>query len=87
MSDLRRRVQVCAPFTMLREGLLDHFTRHGLNPEIGIDAGAIERYSPQDFAEVAETLRRHRLTVTLHAPFVDLSAGSSDPAQLPVLAK
>ena len=80
MSDLRRRVQVCAPFTLLREGLLDHFTRHGLNPEIGIDAGAIERYSPQDFAEVAEALRRHRLTVTLHAPFVDLSAGSSDPA-------
>jgi sugar phosphate isomerase/epimerase len=80
VNDLRRRVQVCATFTMLQEGLLDHFIRHGLNPEIGIDAGAIERYSRQDFAEAADTLHRHGLTVTLHAPFVDLSAGSTDPA-------
>jgi sugar phosphate isomerase/epimerase len=80
MSDLRRRVQVCTTFTMLQEGLLDHFIRHRLNPEIGIDAEAIERYSPQDFAEVADALRRHGLTVTLHAPFVDLCAGSPDPA-------
>ena len=80
MSELRRLVQVCTTFTLLREGQLDHFTRHGLNPEIGIDAGAIERYSPRDFADVADTLHRHGLTVTLHAPFVDLSAGSTDPA-------
>jgi len=80
MRDLRRSVQVGATFTMLREGLLDHFTRHGLNPEIGIDAGAIERYSPRDFSDVADALRRQGLSVTLHAPFVDLSAGSTDPA-------
>jgi len=53
MSDLRHRVQVCVPFTRLREELLDHFTCHRLNPEIGIDAAAIERCSPQDFARVA----------------------------------
>jgi sugar phosphate isomerase/epimerase len=80
MHDLKRRVQVCTTFTMLREGLLDHFTRHGLNPEIGIDAGALERCSPGEFADVADALHRHGLTVTLHAPFVDLSAGSTDPA-------
>jgi sugar phosphate isomerase/epimerase len=80
MSDLRGLVQVCTTFTLLREGQLDHFTRHGLNPEIGIDAGAIERYAPGDFADVADALQRHGLTVTLHAPFVDLSAGSTDPA-------
>ena len=80
MSNLRGLVQVSTTFTLLREGQLDHFTRHGLNPEIGIDAGAIERYSPGDFADVADALQRHGLTVTLHAPFVDLSAGSTDPA-------
>jgi sugar phosphate isomerase/epimerase len=80
MSDLRRLVQVCVPFTMLREVLLDHFLRHHFNPEIGIDAEAIERYAPRDFEEVADTLHRHNLAVTLHAPFVDLSAGSTDPA-------
>jgi len=80
MGNLRHRVQVCVPFTRLREELLDHFTRQRLNPEIGIDAAAIERCSPQDFACVADVLHRHGLTVTLHAPFVDLSAGSTDPA-------
>lgn len=80
MNDLRRLVQVCVPFTMLREGLLDHFTGHGLHPEIGIDAEALERYARQDFAAVADTLHRHGLRTTLHAPFVDLSAGSTDPA-------
>jgi sugar phosphate isomerase/epimerase len=80
MTDLRQRVQVCVSFTHLIEELLDHFTRQRLNPEIGIDAAAIERFSWQDFARVADALHRHGLTVTLHAPFVDLSAGSTDPA-------
>ena len=80
MSDVRHHVQVCVPFTRLREGLLDHFVRHGLHPEIGIDAEALERFSPSDFKEVADPLHRQGLAVTLHAPFVDLSAGSTDPA-------
>jgi sugar phosphate isomerase/epimerase len=80
MTDLKRRVQVCVPFAMLRAELLDHFTANRLNPEIGIDAPSLERFSLQDFADVAEVLHRHGLTVTLHAPFVDLSAGSTDRA-------
>jgi sugar phosphate isomerase/epimerase len=80
MIDLKGRVQVCVPFTLLRAELLEHFTANRLNPEIGIDAPALERFSLQDFADVAEVLHRHGLTVTLHAPFVDLSAGSTDPA-------
>lgn len=80
MDDLRHRVQVCVSFTELRETLLEHFTGQGLNPEIGIDAPALDRYSIKDFQEVAEALHQHRLGVTLHAPFVDLSAGSTDPA-------
>lgn len=78
--DLRRRVQVCVPFTLLRETLLDQFTAHRLNPEIGIDAAALDRFAPAEFAEVAQVLERHQLAVTLHAPFVDLAAGSTDPA-------
>ncbi|MCU0539253.1 MAG: sugar phosphate isomerase/epimerase [Desulfobacterales bacterium] len=78
--DIRGRVQVCVPFSRLREELLPHFAAHRLNPEIGIDAPALERFALEDFAAVAEVLREHRLTVTLHAPFVDLSAGSTDPA-------
>jgi sugar phosphate isomerase/epimerase len=80
MSDLRRRVQVHTTFTALWNGEIEHFTRHALNPEIGIDAAALERFSEKDFACVADRLRGQHLTVTFHAPFVDLSAGSTDPA-------
>lgn len=80
MRDLRRYVQVHTTFTDLWNGETGHFIRHALNPEIGIDAAALERFSAEDFAGIAETLRRRDLTVTLHAPFVDLSAGSTDPA-------
>jgi sugar phosphate isomerase/epimerase len=80
MNDLRRRVQVATTFTGLWNGEIEHFTRHALHPEIGIDAAALERFSREDFAGAAATLRRLGLTVTLHAPFVDLSAGSTDPA-------
>jgi sugar phosphate isomerase/epimerase len=80
MSRLRRSVQVHVPFTALWDGEIDHFTRHALNPEIAIDAAALERFAVEDFARVAETLRRHDLTITVHAPFVDLSPGSTDPA-------
>ena len=80
MSDLRRRVQVHTTFTALWSGEIEHFTRHALNPEIAVDAAALERFSGEDFARVAGALKRHDLTVTFHAPFVDLSAGSTDPA-------
>lgn len=80
MSNLRRHVQVHTTFSALWNGEIEHFTRHGLNPEIAIDAEALERFSVQDFTHVAEPLQRHDLTVTFHAPFVDLSAGSTDPA-------
>ena len=80
MRDLKRYVQVSTSFTALWNGEIEHFTRHALNPEIAIDAAALERFSEKEFTRIAETLRRHDLTVTFHAPFVDLSAGSTDPA-------
>lgn len=80
MHDIKRVIQVNVSFTRLWDGHIDHFTRNGLNPEIVFDARALERFSRADFSTVAEALRKNALTVTFHAPFVDLSAGSSDPA-------
>jgi sugar phosphate isomerase/epimerase len=80
MIDLKRRVQVNVPFTMLWDTYLSHCTQNLLNPEIGIDAEALDRFSLEDFRSVAETLQRHALTVTFHAPFVGLCPGSTDPA-------
>ena len=80
MQALLRQVQVNIPFTMLYDSYLDRFLGYELNPEIGIDAGALERFDFSDFQRIAEKLQAHHLSITLHGPFIDLSAGSTDPA-------
>ena len=77
---LLRQVQVNIPFKMLYETYLDRFLGYELNPEVGIDAGALERFDFSDFQRIAEKLQAHHLSITLHGPFIDLSAGSTDPA-------
>jgi sugar phosphate isomerase/epimerase len=72
-------VQVNIPFTMLYESYLDRFIENKLNPEIGFDAEALDRYSISDVIHVADELFAGGLAITLHAPFMDLSPGSPDP--------
>lgn len=72
-------VQVNIPFTMLVDDYLEKFLAYRLNPEIGLDAAALDRFSRADFQYVAKRLHQHYPTITLHAPFMDLSPGSSDP--------
>jgi len=79
MNSLTEKIQINIPFTMLTEGYLDLFVQQGLNPEIGFDATALDRFSLSDFSGIAEQFHRAGLTTTLHAPFVDLSPGSTDP--------
>jgi sugar phosphate isomerase/epimerase len=64
---------------MLVDDYLDSFLAYRLNPEIGFDAAALDRFSRTDFQHIAEALEQHHPTITLHAPFMDLSVGSSDP--------
>ena len=80
IQDLLRQVQVNIPFTMLYDTYLGRFLEYELNPEIGIDAQALERFDFSDFQRIAEKLHAHHLSITLHGPFIDLSAGSTDPA-------
>ena len=80
MKSLLSCVQVNCPFTLLKDHYLDLFLARGINPEIGVDAMALDRFDPTDFHAVARSLSERGLTVTLHAPFADLAAGSSDPA-------
>jgi len=65
---------------MLYDTYLGRFLEYDLNPEIGIDAEALERFDFSDFQRIAEKLHDHHLSITLHGPFIDLSAGSTDPA-------
>lgn len=80
MQKIIKKIQVNIPFRMLIESYLDLFIRHRLNPEIGLDALALERYALSDFRNIATQFMEAGLTVTLHGPFMDLSPGSQDPA-------
>lgn len=78
MSFSTDTVQVNIPFTMLYESYLERFIEYKLNPEIGFDAESLDRYSVSDVDRVARKLSAAGLVTTLHAPFIDLSAGSPD---------
>ncbi len=79
MDRIKNNVQVNIPFTMLWNTYIDRFIEHGLNPEIGLDATALDGFSRSNFHNVAQRFHNRSLTITLHGPFVDLSPGSSDP--------
>jgi sugar phosphate isomerase/epimerase len=79
MQKLIDKIQVNIPFGMLCESSLDFFIKHRLNPEISIDATALNRYSLADFRNIAHHLHKAGLTITLHGPFMGLAPGSSDP--------
>jgi len=79
MHPLTDRLQVNIPFTMLYESYLDRFIANRLNPEIGFDAEALDTCPLSHMEAVAGRLRDAGLTITFHAPFMDLSPGSPDP--------
>lgn len=75
-----RKIQINVPFTMLYDIYLDAFLTKGLNPEIGLDAAALDRFTLEDFSCIAREFRKNSRTVTLHGPYMDLNPGSADSA-------
>ncbi len=73
-------VQVNIPFRMLCETFIDLFIELELNPEIGLDADALENYSVSVFKEIILPFHKNKKKITIHGPFLDLSPGSPDPA-------
>ncbi len=77
-EDLLRRVQVNIPFAFLGRGYLDRFLKWGLNPEIGLDAYSLDRFSAGDFRRAARAFQAAARRLTLHGPFQDLLPGALD---------
>lgn len=74
------QIQVNIPFSMLVEkSWQELFFALKINPEIGIDARALDDFGPPAFQEFAERFHAAGRTITLHGPFMDLSPGSPDP--------
>lgn len=80
MSRILHEIQVNIPFTMLYDSYLPQFLRYGLNPEVGFDADALDRFSSEDFEDIAKQIHKRGLSTTLHGPYLDLSPGSPDSA-------
>jgi len=79
---LVRQVQVNIPFAFLLRGYLPRFLEGGLNPEIGLDAYSLDRFSPGDFRGAARAFQAAGRRITLHGPFQDLLPGALDDGVL-----
>ena len=79
MFPILKKVHVNVPFTMLHATYLDFVLENGVNPEIGLDAEALDSVPDTVFAECADRLGQAGVSVTFHGPFFDLSPGSTDP--------
>ncbi|MBU1171792.1 MAG: sugar phosphate isomerase/epimerase [Proteobacteria bacterium] len=87
MKEIISGVQVNIPFRMLTEGYLSRFLDLGLNPEIGVDADALDHFSFDEFKQVAVQFHERNLSVTVHGPFMDLTPASPDPDIVAVTEK
>jgi sugar phosphate isomerase/epimerase len=67
------------PYRLIREKLLDWAIRERINPEIGFNHLDLDRFTPADYRRTAERLVGEGLSMTFHAPFMDLRPGALDP--------
>lgn len=79
MHEILRAVQVHMPFHLLFSQLLPMVIKERINPEISFNYASLDRFSRKDFMEVAARLQDEGLTITFHAPFMDLRPGAIDP--------
>jgi len=79
MYQIIKKIQVNIPFTMLYDTYLPLIIQYDINPEIGLDAIALDRFSITEYKDVAQEIHKQGLSITLHGPFMDLSPGSLDP--------
>jgi sugar phosphate isomerase/epimerase len=79
MQEVFSKVQVHMPFHRLRDGLLERVLSERINLEISFTQPVLDSGARDDFRRVADVLREAELTITFHAPFMDLRPGALDP--------
>ena len=60
-----KKVQVNVPFLKLKNDYLPLFMEYGMNPEIGIDAVALDSVSDKAFEDIAEVLKINKRKITV----------------------
>jgi sugar phosphate isomerase/epimerase len=79
MHGILKSVQVHMPFHFLRDRFLPIVIREGINPEISFNHFTLDHFRKDDFMKVADQLLEAELTISFHAPFMDLRPGAIDP--------
>lgn len=80
MQEIIRYVQVHMPLRLLlMKEHLPLVIKERINPEISFDYSMLETLQKPHVLEVAKQLADAELTVTFHAPFMDLRPGAIDP--------
>lgn len=71
-------VHVGIPYAMFAGDSLSMFLEKRLNPEISFDSEALDSLNHKNLEGMAGILKERGLTVTVHAPFMDIAPGSPD---------
>ena len=75
---LLEKIQVNAPFLDFKNRYFPMFLEYGMNPEIGLDAEALDTTSAKEFEQVAEILnRRHDVVGATDGSQGHISAGDT----------
>jgi len=70
-------VHTNVPYSMLLQRI-DFAIENRINPEIYFSGQDLDAYQEKDVKNLAETLHRNELEISLHGPFMDLSPGGVD---------
>jgi len=79
MQWILETIQVHVPFRLLTTELLHTIVEERINPEISFNYMDLENTSQTVFLDVAKRIAEAELSVTFHAPFMDLRPGAIDP--------
>ncbi|HIC91023.1 MAG TPA: sugar phosphate isomerase/epimerase [Syntrophaceae bacterium] len=79
MEKLLKKIFISIPFKMLWEEYLLKVIENKVNPEIALDNFALDNFGIKDFEYVAQRLHEGGLSITLHAPYMELAPGGIDP--------
>lgn len=79
MEAMFNKFQIHMPFRDLYDHYLPLVLKERLNPEISFDYATLERFVKDDYRRIADELLAADLSVTFHAPFMDLRPGAIDP--------
>ncbi len=78
MRDIIDRVQINMPFQLLVDRYLPLVLEKRINPEIGFNCFVLDKFTRDEFRNIADRITGAGLTVTMHAPFFDLRPGAAD---------